>query len=151
MHVRCHPPICCLSLNTWLAPDLPLANFTGQKLTDDHNIDVKCRLFLGQYRNKIDGFNVEFCGAKLRLFKYGNAEVLYWRNVRGATDVTISIYLCVCLSVSFPVVHQLLVFNRHSCRFTGSSDVKFLCFITLSTYLSHYTSGHRRRRSSPIT
>jgi hypothetical protein len=31
--VRFRSPICCLSLNTSLAPDLSLANFTGQKLT----------------------------------------------------------------------------------------------------------------------
>jgi len=30
---------------------------------------------------------------------------------------------------------------RHSCRFTASSGVKFFCFITLSTSLSHFISG----------
>jgi hypothetical protein len=38
-------------------------------------MDVKCSLYLGRYRSKIDRFNVEFCGAKLWLFKYGNAAV----------------------------------------------------------------------------
>lgn len=34
---------------------------------------------------------------------------------------------------------------RHSFRFTASSDVKFLCFMTLSTSFSHFTSDHLRR------
>ena len=44
------------------------------------------------------------------------------------------------------MVHLLLVFSRHSCRFIASSDARFLCVITLSTSLSHFTSGRPRRR-----
>ena len=59
-----------------------------------------------------------------------------------------SIYLCVCLSVRllvcFPVVHRLLVFGR-----SASSEVKFLCFIALSTsffglYLGSSSSSSSR-------
>ena len=51
------------------------------------------------------------------------------------------------LSVSFPVVHRLLFFSCHSCRFIAPSDVKFLCFITLSTFFSYSTSDRPRRLS----
>jgi hypothetical protein len=44
------------------------------------------------------------------------------------------------------VFHLLLVFSRRRCRFIASSDVKFLCFINLSTSFSHLTSGRPRRR-----
>jgi hypothetical protein len=50
-------------------------------------------------------------------------------------------YANIYRSVSFPVVHHLVAFSRHSCRFTASSDINFLSFITLSTSLSHFTSG----------
>jgi len=50
------------------------------------------------------------------------------------------------LSISFPVVQRLLVFRFHSCRFTASSGVKFLCFITLSTSFPHFTSLRPRQR-----
>ena len=46
------------------------------------------------------------------------------------------------LSISFLVIHQLLVCSRHSCQFVMSSAVEFLCYITLSTSFSHFTSGH---------
>lgn len=45
------------------------------------------------------------------------------------------------LSISFTMIHQLLVSSRHSCQFIMLPDIEFLCFITLSTYFSHYTSG----------
>ena len=51
------------------------------------------------------------------------------------------IYLSIYLSISVPAVHLLPVFSRHSYQFTASSDVKLPCFITLSTSLSHFTSG----------
>ena len=56
------------------------------------------------------------------------------------------------LSVSFPVVHWLLVFSRHTCPFTGSSHVEFPCFITLSLSFTHFTSGLPRPRlpSRPV-
>ena len=54
--------------------------------------------------------------------------------------------LTIFKSISFPVIHRLLVFTRHSSRFTASSVVKFLCFITLSNILSHLTSPRPRRR-----
>jgi hypothetical protein len=44
------------------------------------------------------------------------------------------------------VVHWLLVVSRHSFRFSSLSDVKLLCFTTLSTSFSHFTSGRPRRR-----
>jgi hypothetical protein len=68
-------------------------------------------------------------------------------------SIYLSIYLSVCLyvypSVSFSVVNWLLVLSRHSCHFIASSDVEFLCFITLSTFFSHFTSGRPRRRLLP--
>ena len=50
-------------------------------------------------------------------------------------SVRLSVQLSVRPSVSqsFPVFHQLLVFSCYSCQFTASSEVKFFCFITLST------------------
>ena len=64
------------------------------------------------------------------------------------------------VTISFPVVRRLLDSSRHSCRFTASSDVKFLCFITHSPLLSHFGpsspfsssrwSGHYSLRSSAI-
>jgi hypothetical protein len=49
------------------------------------------------------------------------------------------------LSFSYPVVHWLLVISCHSCRFIAPSDVKFLCFITLSTSFSYSTADRPRR------
>ena len=46
--------------------------------------------------------------------------------------------------MSFPVVHRLLVFSRHTHPFTLSSHVKFPCFITLSISFPHFTSGRPR-------
>ena len=54
--------------------------------------------------------------------------------------------LTIFKSVSFPVIHRLLVFSRHSCRFPASSGVKFLFFITLSTSFPHLTSPRPRQR-----
>jgi len=54
-------------------------------------------------------------------------------------------YYCFIL-ISFPVVHRLLVVSRHSFRSTASSDIKLLCFTTLSTSFSHFTSGRPRHR-----
>jgi hypothetical protein len=50
-------------------------------------------------------------------------------------------YLSIYTSISFSAVHHLLFFSRPNCRFIFSSDVKFLCFITLFTSFSHCTSG----------
>ena len=46
-------------------------------------------------------------------------------------------FYCYCyrgLSISFSMVPPLLPFRRHTFPFIASSDVKFLCFITLSTF-----------------
>jgi len=48
------------------------------------------------------------------------------------------------LSISFPVVRQLLV-SRHACRLVASSDVKFI-FITLSTSFFLFTFDRPRCR-----
>ena len=44
-------------------------------------------------------------------------------------SLEIEIYIYVC--INFPVGRLLLIFSHHGCRGTVSSDVKFLCFITL--------------------
>ena len=46
------------------------------------------------------------------------------------------------------MVHRLPVFNRHSCRFVASSDIKFLFFLTISISSSHFTS-HLPRHLPP--
>ena len=51
--------------------------------------------------------------------------------------------LLACLSISRSVGQAVsfLVFSTHSCWFIASFDAKFLCFLTLSTFFSHFTSG----------
>ena len=48
------------------------------------------------------------------------------------------------VSISFPVVRQLPLVNRHTCRLVPSSDVKFVFFITLSTSFSLFTFDRPR-------
>ena len=50
----------------------------------------------------------------------------------------------ICLSISFLVVHRLLFFSSHSCRFTASSDVKFLSFISPLYFVSSSLSSSYR-------
>jgi hypothetical protein len=59
--------------------------------------------------------------------------------------------LSACLSVSWSVGQSVsfLVFSTHSCRFIASPDAKFLCFLTLSTSFSDYTSGYSQRCLPP--
>src|SRR5215469_15846609 len=38
------------------------------------------------------------------------------------------------------------VFSHLSCRFAASSDIKFLCFVTLSASFPHFISGGPRHR-----
>ena len=78
---------------------------------------------------------------KLYDVKFIIIDKLHWFR---AVLAIISIYL----SISFTMIHQLLVFSCHSCQFIILSDVEFLFFITPSTYFSHYTSGCPRHLPS---
>ena len=62
-------------------------------------------------------------------------------------SVYLSIYLFLHLSICFPVIYVLPVSSRHICRFTPSSYLKFLSFITLS--IPFPASGLYRRRRPP--
>jgi hypothetical protein len=64
-----------------------------------------------------------------------------WRTTKSNLTISMSqhfLYLNnIYIYVSFPAVHRLPVFSRHTCRFTPSSHVKFPCFITLSISFPH--------------
>ena len=60
-------------------------------------------------------------------------------------SVCLSIYLSIYLSMFYSNL-RLPQFSHHSCRFTASSETKFLCHITLSISASQFTSGRIRRR-----
>ena len=52
------------------------------------------------------------------------------------------------LSISFSIVPLFLPLRRHTSPFIASPDLKFFCFISLSSSFSHFASG-RPRRSLP--
>ena len=65
-------------------------------------------------------------------------SICFW--AKGNQGKPVTQILCIYV-ISFPVVLRLLMFSNHSCQFTASSDTTFLCFITLSTSVSNFTSG----------
>jgi len=112
----------------------PLVNWyqiTRRHKRNNSNLYTNLREYLTSYLNK-----------RLKEF----LKVTFWNiHQRGFyVHRTINLVLYEKI-ISFPVVHRLPVFSCRICRFIASSDVKFLCFITLSTSLSHFTSGRPRR------